>query len=339
MLLEIPDIQHINVETIPAAIAQLQGNPGRARVIAGATDLLGLMKDRVAGPECKIPEILINIKSIPEMNWIAEDEEGDLRIGATTTLGCLENSDLVKRKFNILAQAAAQVGTTQIRNMGTIGGNLCQRPRCMYFRHPHFVCYKKGGTKCFAIAGEHRDYHAIFGKGRCVMAHPSDMAPALIALQAKAIIAGPGGEKRIPLQDFFLGPNDFYETLLKPDEFLKAVLVPHSTGTSYQIFLKHRIRKAVDFAIASVAAVAQMSDGVCEDIRIVLGGVAPFPYLAPKAEQIIRGKRLSEELIAQAGEASIEGARPLSMNAYKIDLVKAMVRRALTSIGQQAFPK
>jgi xanthine dehydrogenase YagS FAD-binding subunit len=266
------------------------------------------------------------------MNLITYDEEEGLRIGAAVTLNRLESSDIIREKYNILSQAARQVGTTQLRNMGTIGGNLCQRPRCMYFRHPHFICYKKGGTKCYAITGEHRDYHSILGNGKCIMAHPSDMAPVLIALKTKVIIVGPEGEKKIPLQDFYLRPNHFTEVVLKPDEFVKEVQVPHRKDKSYQFFLKHRVRHSADFALSSVSSVAWVSDGICEDISIVLGGIAPFPFVALRAEQIVRGRRLSEELIAQAVDASVEGAHPLPMNRYKIDLTKVLVRRVLTSI-------
>lgn len=338
MLLELPSYKHINLESIEEAVSQLHEYGEKAKVIAGGTDLLALMKDRVEGPELKMPEVLINIKSIPEMNFITYDEEGGLRIGAAVTLNRLESSDIIKEKYNILSQAARQVGTTQLRNMGTIGGNLCQRPRCMYFRHPHFICYKKGCTKCYAIMGEHRDYHSILGNGKCIMAHPSDMAPVLIALKTKAIIVGPEGEKKIPLHDFFLGPNHFTETVLKPDEFLKEVQVPHQKSKTYQLFLKHRIRHSADFALSSVSSVTRMSDGICDDISIVLGGVAPFPYVALRAEQIVRARRLNEELIVQAAEASVEGAHSLPMNRYKIDLTKALVRRVLTSIWHQAVP-
>jgi len=206
----------------------------------------------------------------------------------------------------------------------------------MYFRHPHFLCLKKGGTKCYATTGEHRYYHSIIKKGICVMAHPSDLAPALVALKAKAIIASPDEEKQLPLENFFLGPNNFTETVLKPDELLTEVQVPKQEHRTYQSFLKRRIRKSSDFALSSVATVAQISDEICEDIRIVLGGIAPFPYVASRAEEIVRGRRLNEELISQAAEASLEGARPLSMNRYKIVLTKALVRRVLTSIWHQS---
>jgi len=170
-------------------------------------------------------------------------------------------------------------------------------------------------------------------KGKCVMAHPSDMAPALIALKAKATIAGSEGERALPLEAFFLGPNSLGETALKPDEFLVAIEVPDQHDT-HQIFLKQRIRHAADFALSSAAVAARMSDGICEDIRVVLGGIAPLPVVADTAEGTVKGRRLDERLISEAAEASLQEARPLPMNGYKVDLTKALVRRALTSIQQ-----
>jgi xanthine dehydrogenase YagS FAD-binding subunit len=333
MLFELPSFEHINVKDIEEATFWLQKYGDKARVIAGATDLLGLMKDRVEGPQLKIPEVLINIKTIPDLNRVAYDEESALRIGAAVTLNRLTTSDVIKKKYNILSQAARQVGTTQIRNMGTIAGNICQRPRCVYFRHPHFVCFKKGGSKCYAATGEHRYYHSILKIGKCVMAHPSDIGPVLVvALKAKAIIVNANGERKVPMEDFFLGPNHFTETILKSDEFLKAIQVPTQNSITHQLFLKERIRHSADFALSSVAIAAEILDGIFDDIRIVLGGIAPYPYRVPTAEEIVRGKRLSEELVSKAAEVSVEGAHPLPMNGYKVDLTKALIKRCLMSI-------
>jgi xanthine dehydrogenase YagS FAD-binding subunit len=332
MLFELPSFEHINVKDIEEATFWLQKYGEKARVIAGATDLLSLMKDRIEGPELKIPEILINIKTIPEINQITYGEETGLRIGAAVTLNRLATSDVIKKKYNILSQAAQQVGTTQIRNMGTIGGNICQRPRCVYFRHPHFICFKKGGSKCYAATGEHRYYHSILKIGKCVMAHPSDIGPALVALKAKAITVSANGERKVPMEDFFLGPNHFTETILKSDEFLKAIQVPTQNDITHQLFLKQRIRHSADFSLSSVAMVAQISDGICDDMRIILGGIAPYPYQASTAEAIVRGERLNKGLVSKAVEASVEDAHPLPMNGYKVDLTKALVKRCLMSL-------
>ena len=336
MLYELPSFEHIDVKSVEETRSLLQQYGDKGRVIAGGSDLLGLMKDRVTGPELKIPEVLINIKPIPEMSKITYDEETGLRIGAGVTLNRLVTSDLIQKKLPILSQAAQQVATTQIRNMGTIGGNICQRPRCMYFRNPDFVCYKKGGTTCYAVTGDHRYYHAIMEYGKCVMSHPSDMAPALLALKARAVIATSRGERQIPLQDFLLGPNNFTETILKPDEFLMEIQVPNQEGRTHQLFLKHRIRKSSDFALSSVATVAHIRNGVWEDVSVILGGVAPFPCTASTATEILKGRRLDSELISQAAEVAVEGAHPLSMNRYKVDLTKALVNRNLMSIWHQS---
>jgi xanthine dehydrogenase YagS FAD-binding subunit len=332
MLFELPSLEHINARDVNEVTSWLQKCGGKAKVIAGATDLLGLMKDRVEGPEFRIPEVLVNIKGIPDMTRIAYHEETGLRIGAGVTLSRLAASDVIRQEFKILSQAALQVGTTQLRNMGTLGGNLCQRPRCLYFRHPHFLCFKKGGSNCYAATGEHRFYHSILKHGRCVMAHPSDLAPALIALKAEVMIMSPNGERKVPLQEFFLGPNHCTESILKADEYLTEVYVPTQNERTRQVFLKERIRHSADFALSSVAVVARISGEICKDIRIVLGGVAPLPYGASMAEEIIRDKKLDEKIISQAAGAAVEGAKPLSMNGYKVDLTKALVRRALTSM-------
>ena len=172
--------------------------------------------------------------------------------------------------------------------------------------------------------------------GRCVMAHPSDIAPALAALEAEVIIASSEGEKKMTLQDFFTPADDFTETVLKPGEFLTGVQVPNQKGKTYQSFLKRRIRHSTDFALASVATVARITDGVCEGIRIVLGGIAPFPYMAFRPAEILKGRKLTEGLISQAAEASLAEAHPLPKNRYKIDLVTVLVRRALTSMWHEA---
>jgi xanthine dehydrogenase YagS FAD-binding subunit len=339
MLYELPSFEYADARTVEEAVAWIHGSGNRARVIAGGTDLLCQMKDQIKGPELRIPEILVNIKKIHEMGRITYNEEIGLRIGAAVSLSDLETFDIVNQRFSVLSQAASQVGTAQIRNMGTIGGNLCQRARCIYFRHPNFFCFKKGGSTCHAIKGEHRYYHAIMKRGVCAAAHPSDMALALIALNAKAIIVSHNQEKQILLEDFFLAPDCLTENVLKPDELLKEIHVPDQRGRNYQLFLKQGLRHASGFSVASVAAVAHISGEILEGMRIVLGGIAPFPYLVSQAEEMARGKGLNEGLISQAAEASVEGSHPLAQNSYKVNLTKVLVRRVLTSIWRQAVPE
>ena len=332
MLYELPAFEHKDAESIPEAVSWLEKWGSTASVIAGGTDLLGLMKDRLEGPQLKTPQVLINVKRIAEMTRIEHDDESGLRIGAAVTLSQLGASDIIRKRFSILSQAARQIGTTQIRNMGTVGGNLCQRPRCMYFRHIDFPCYKKGGRTCYAVSGEHRFDHSVINYGKCVVAHPSDMAPALIALNASAIIATSNGERQVPLKDFFPGPNDYSETVLQPRELLAAVRVPNESRKTHQLFLKHRVRHSSDFALVSAAMAADVSEGIVQDIRIIMGGIAPSPYVTNKTGEIIIGKALNAKLISRAAKASMEDARPLPHNGYKIDLAKALVKSALKSI-------
>jgi xanthine dehydrogenase YagS FAD-binding subunit len=334
VLYELPAFEHADPESVREAVFWLEKWGNDARVIAGGTDLLGLMKDRLAGPQLGMPQVLINVKRIDDMKRIDHDEQLGLRIGAAVTLSQLAASDIVRKRFNLLSQAARQIGTTQIRNMGTVGGNLCQRPQCMYFRHPDFVCYKKGGRTCYAVSGEHRFDHSVINYRKCIAAHPSDMAPALIALNAETIIATSNGQRKVPLQDFFAAPNDHTETILKPGELLVEVRVPDESSKTNQLFLKHRARHASDFALANVAVVAEMSEGIVKDIKIVMGGIAPSPYIAAETEEMIRGKRLDPKLISGVSEALLKGARPLPQNGYKVDLAKALVKRALETIRE-----
>ncbi|MBI2185447.1 MAG: xanthine dehydrogenase family protein subunit M [Thaumarchaeota archaeon] len=330
MLYELPPIEYVQASSVEDAVHWLNRYGDKAKILAGGTDLLGLMKDAIKGEKMPIPEVLVDIKRIPKISDIEFDSDGGLRIGTCATLTNIENSPIVKEKYPILAQAAGEVATHQIKNMGTIGGNLCQRPWCWYFRVPHFDCYKKGGKQCYAITGANKYYFSILGLGICVMAHPSDTAPALMALEASVQIAGPTGSRTIPLKDFFNGPRETFETVLKSNEIVTAIVVPKQPPDSYGVYLKERLRKTWDFALTSVAAQVQREDGVCRDAKIVLGGVAPFPFRAAKVEELLSGKRIDDALVTKAAEVAVQGARPLSMNGYKVPLTKALVKRALS---------
>lgn len=333
MLYELPGFEHVSVRHVEEAVSALRTHGDEAKVIAGGTDLLALMKDRVQGPKLPIPKVLIDIKPIEEMQRITFERAKGLRIGAVVRIGEVVDSKVIRSEFSLLSHAARGIATTQIRNMGTVGGNLCQRPRCLYFRHPDFVCYKKGGAKCYAFSGQHKYYHAVMKYGKCASAHPSDLAPCLLALGGQCVVAGEGGrEVVIPMEDFFPGGNEHKDIVLSPDELLVGLQVPCPKEKSYQVFLKSRIRHSTDFALASVAVVLCVQEGACEDARIVLGGIAPFPYRAAEAEKRILGRKLDARLIADASEASVMEARPLDMNSYKCDLSKSLVRRALSSI-------
>lgn len=319
--------KHHDVYSLEEALTLLTDYEGRARLIAGGTDLLGALKGDIF-PD--YPEALINIKTIPGFNGIREDDEG-LKMGALAKLIHIVNSPAIKETYGLLKEAAESVGTPEIRNMGTIGGNLCQATRCWYYRYPHqmggrILCYRKGKGPCHAIKGDNR-YHAIMGGKGCFAACPSDIAMALTALDAEIVVAHTGGERVVSI-------TEFYNTLghiLKPDEILTEIRVPQPPDNAGQAFVKYRLREPVDFAIVSVASVITMKEGICKEARIVLGAVSPVPFRALAAEEAIRGKPLDATAAEEAAEAAVSQAKPLSMNAYKIEITKTLVKRALLS--------
>ena len=309
------------------ARTELGKEHGRVALLAGGTDLLGEMKDNLLAPER-----LVDIKHLEELQGIRQ-ASGGLRIGAATPLVDIVESPLVQQRTPLLAMAAGKIGTPQVRNMGTIGGNLCQRPRCWYFRN-NYPCYKHGGDTCFSVAGEN-DFHAILEGGPSFIVHPSDLAPALVALGATAHISRGGRERTVGLDKFFVTPKQDprREHVLLPNEILAAVEVPNAPEGSKAVYVKETVREVWDFALCSVAAMVVVQNGVVQDARIVLGGVAPVPYRAFKAEAAVKGKRLDEASAAEAGVAATDGARPLAKNGYKVPLTQAVVKRALLSLA------
>lgn len=319
---------HHNANSVGEALALLRDYDGRARLIAGGTDLLGLLKDDIF---LDYPEALINIKTISGLDYIKEGRDG-LKIGALARLSQIARSPEVERNYAILKEAAKSAGTPELQNMGTIGGNLCQENRCWYYRYPHrmggrILCYCKGKYPCPAVKGDNR-YNAIMGVKGCFAVCPSDTAIALAALDADLIVAGQDGEKVLPVVDLYdaLGHN-----ILKPDKILTEIRIPKPPDNAAQAFLKFRLRESVDFAIVSVATVLTLEDGLCRDARIVLGAVAPMPFRAPAAEEAIRGKPLEATTAEKAAEAAVSQAKPLSDNGYKIEITKTLVKRALLS--------
>lgn len=329
---ELPPFAYVEATSVAEAVSALGEHGARAQVLAGGTDLLGLMKDRISGPGMAVPEVLVNVKRIPELAGIAELPDGGLRIGAAVTLMDLERDPRVAGRFPALAQAAGAVATAQIRAMGTVGGNLCQRPWCWYFRHPQFPCLKRGGRQCFALPGSNRTYFSVLGLGVCVMSHPSDLAPALMALDARVTLAGPAGPRVVPIDRFFRGPKSLTETVVEPAEIIVSVDVPAAPAGGRSLFLKHRVRGTWDFALSEVAVSATPGAGRWDGVRIALGGVAPFPYRATAAEAVLAGRAPTESRVREASEAALGRARPLAQNGYKIDLTRALVARALTAL-------
>ena len=309
------------------AVSLLEADPSGARPLAGGTDLMGEIKEGVVEPAT-----LVNLAALPDMAGVQHSADG-LTIGAMTTLAALERDEAIAREYPALAQAVASVATPQIRNVGTLGGNLCQRPRCWYYRSPLFDCRKKGGAICFAVNGSSK-YHAILGGVDCYIVHPSDIAPALIALDATATIAGPGGTGTLPLENFFAGPERDIEaeTVLETGELLTRVFVPAPAPGSCSIYLKARERRTQDFALASVAAALHVADGVVERAALVLGGVAPTPWRATDAEDALRDTPVSEVDAAAIGRLAVGNARPLRDNHFKVRLASSLIARAVASL-------
>lgn len=295
-------------------------------LLAGGSDLLDQLKLRR-----RTPRYVINLKTIPGLRDISVTAER-VSIGALTTLGELERSAEVKRLCPGLAAAVSRVATPQIRNVGTLGGNLLQDSRCPYYRGPWY-CYRAGGIQCDAHHGMNQE-HAIFGGSRCYTVSPSDTAPALIALDATVRIHG-SSEREIPLSELFVPPGENITVMhrLAPAEVLSGVMVPLRAATR-STFIKYAMRNSWDFAIASVAAALRLEGGVARGVRIVLGGVAPVPWRTPAAEREVEGRALGAGSIESAARAAVDGARPLEHNEYKVALVKKLVRTALTELAQ-----
>ncbi|MHB1654351.1 MAG: FAD binding domain-containing protein [Desulfitobacteriaceae bacterium] len=308
-------------KTTAEAVAALQEG---GRVMAGGSDLLSLVKQRI-----EVPKVLVDISEVKELSGIALN--GDiLTIGAACTLQSLAENEIIHKDFSMLSEAVISVASPQIRNAGTVGGNLCQRPRCWYFRSPLFSCYRKGGDTCFAVTGENQ-YNSIFGGAACFFVSPSDLAPALVALGANAVVASKQGQRRIPLEEFFVLPLQDYtrEIILNPDELLLAVEVPRPTAGTKMTYRKLRERQTFDFALVSVA----MSLGT-QSVRVVLGGVAPIPWRSVEAEKILQGGAITEERAKQAAEAATKMARPMEGNSFKVAMLQGLIATTALSLAQ-----
>jgi xanthine dehydrogenase YagS FAD-binding subunit len=320
---------HIRARTVEEVCSLLRKYKGKAVLNAGGTDLLSTLKGEHL---FRYPEAVIDIKGIPGIDSISGDRDR-VEIGALARLSAVVRSPLLREEYSVLAEAARSVATPQVRNAATLGGNLCQDVRCWYYRYPRHIggpirCLRKGEGPCLAVTGDNR-YHAILGGKKCFAVCPSDTAVALAALDATVKVQSPKGKRDVAVTEFFhpLG------NALKGDEMLTAVEFPGLRGPARQNFLKFTLRKPVDFAIVSVAAVIFENQGICTDARIALGAVAPGPVRAKGAEEILKGRPLTQDTAEQAAEAALVGARPLSGNAYKVEIAKTLVKRAI--LGSQ----
>ncbi|HET7700188.1 MAG TPA: xanthine dehydrogenase family protein subunit M [Candidatus Limnocylindria bacterium] len=297
--------------------------------IAGGTDLITLVRHGIARPDA-----LVDLTGIDGLRgWKREKGKGIL-IGALTPLADLEGSPELAKLVPIVGQSLRDAATPQIRNMGTVGGNLLQRNRCWYFRDEGVPCWLKGGTRCFAIDGENR-YHAVVGAHECWMVSPSDLAPALIACDAEIEIASSLGKRRMKLADLFIAPHGRQrrEHALRAGELITGVRIPERSLDRRGTYQKAMERKAWSFAIVSVAATARVDRaGRATDVRLVLGGVAPVPWRVPAAEKLLEGTSLDDNACLAAADVALSGAEPLRDNGYKVTLARELVRRALRSL-------
>jgi len=310
----------------PRAVTEaLEAVRGGATVMAGGTDLLGLMKDGIAAPER-----IVDIRDLePLRGWTRTKGKG-LRIGALVSLAELETSADLAKVLPIVGEALRPAATLQLRTMGTAGGNLLQRNRCWYFRDEAYPCWLKGGVRCFAVDGDNR-LHAIVGAEECVAVAPSDLAPALIAYDASVALTGSRGSRTMPLCDLFVTPHGRVrrEHAIAPDELIVEIRVPENALARRGAFDKAMERKTWSFALVSVAASVKLIGGVVRDARIVLGGVAPVPWRARDAEKLLEGRALDDAACQAAADAALERAEPLKDNGYKVPLARELVRRTL----------
>ena len=324
----LPNFGYVRVDSLQDAVESLSSSDHR--ILAGGTDLLGCLRDRVFSAKT-----VVSISRLDALRGISEAVDGSLRIGALTSLTALTESPLINKRYPALATAAREVASPQLRNQGTIGGNLCQKPRCWYYRG-EFQCLRKGGDLCYAFGGENQ-YHAIFGSdGKCCMVHPSDLASVLVALEASVRVTGPKGNRVVAMDKFYVLPaeNVEKETVLEPGEIVTEIVLPKPVSGMRSSYRKIRTRKTWDFAIAGLALAIVLKGGLVERARVVLSGAAPAPWRSREVEEALSGKELDAKSIAYAAEAGLQKAEPQEHNAYKIPLFKAVLEEELAGIGK-----
>ena len=312
---------YVNATNEKEAVAALaSAQRGRLLPMAGGMDLLGLMKDYIVSPD--------RVVSIKGLDQTIAAGDGGLRIGAAVKIADLAEHAAARKQYPALVTAAEGVGTPQIRNMGTVGGNIMQRPRCWYFRNEEFNCLKKGGSRCFAVEGENQ-FHAIFGDGPCHIVHPSSLAVPVIAYGGKFRVAGPNGAREIDAGEFFQLPNAnlYGENVLQPNEIITHVILPApgQRSAGYEV----RFKQSHDWPLAAASVNLVMSGQTVKSARIVMGAVAPVPWRVQAAERVLAGKTISEAVAVEAANAALAGAKPMTGNAYKIKIAKTAVKRAI----------
>jgi xanthine dehydrogenase YagS FAD-binding subunit len=322
-----PNFNYLKAKSLKEAIGQLSSKG--ARIHAGGTDLLGCLRDDIFGAEK-----LVSIGQLKALRGISQASDGGLRIGSLTTIAEIEDNKTIQARYPALARAASEVASPQLRNQGTIGGNLCQKPRCWYYRG-EFYCLRKGGDTCYAYQGENQ-FHCIFGGNMCYIVHPSDTAPALVAFEAMVRVSGLGGTRSVPIARFHVPPSENVqkETILKPNEIVTEILLPPPAKGLRSSYRKVRARRSWDFALASVALALQFDGDKIAKARVVFGGAAPVPWRSKEVEEVITGRRLDTETVTRAAVAAIKNAQPLRHNGYKISLFRGMIEEELTAMAR-----
>lgn len=323
----ITGFSYLRAKSVKEAVSGL--SQGNARVHAGGTDLLGCLRDQVF-----TTDMIVSISGLKELKGIRETPEGGLRIGALTTITEISESRIIRERYSALARAAAEVASPQLRNQGTLGGNLCQKPRCWYYRG-EFHCLRKGGDRCYAITGENH-YHCIFGGDGCYIVHPSDTAPALEAYKATVYITGPAGMRKVSIDHFFVPPSKDVtkETVLEKGEIVTEIILPPPLTGLKSSYRKVRARRSWDFALAGVALALRITSDKVTDARIVLSGAAPIPWRSVDAEKALMGNVLDPDSIKHAAALSVNNAQPLNHNAYKIPLFRGMIEEELMNLSE-----
>lgn len=322
------NFEYIQSKTLKDASKALGNDWKAALPFAGGTDILGLMKDGIESPQK-----LVNLKAIPDLNKINYAMGKGLTLGALVTITDIAEHPIINAKYPVLAQAAKEVASPQLRNVGTIGGNICQRPRCWYYRG-EFDCLRKGGDICFAVDGRSK-FHCVIGGIPCFIVHPSDIAVALAALDARIVIFSGKKSHTVPIREFFVLPeaNVERENILLPGEIVTAIHLPELPENTHSGYLKLKERGAWDFAVVSVAAVIQKNGASLKSGTIALGGVAPIPWVEKNVSAQLTGLNATEDNISQISKLALSKAEPLDQNAYKVPLAQNMIKKLLLKLA------
>jgi len=320
-------------ETIEKALEYLDSS--KTVLKGGGIDLLDLMKEQLLAPDR-----IVTVRDLEELRFLKEESDDTFLIGPGQTLTEIAEHDTIQKSYRALAQAAHGVASIQIRNSATIGGNLCQRPRCWYFRSSDFSCSRKGGESCFALDGENQ-YHAIFNNSDgCAIVHPSATAVALMALNAMLIISNGKEEKEVSIESFFVKPsvNIERENILAPNEMIITIVIPAEMKDYVSYYLKQKEKLSFDWPLADVAVALKMEGDRCQDARIVLGSAAPVPFRSTPAEHALKNTIITKESAMQAANEAVANAEPLELNAYKVPIFKTVIFRTICqTVGIDPF--